>query len=49
MSLLVTDINEVQEPPALEKTAAEARTSQDQNGNMAADCINIAEEVSDFL
>ncbi|XP_045599748.1 menin isoform X1 [Procambarus clarkii] len=38
------DISDVQEPPILEKSAAEARTSQDQNGNMATDCINITEE-----
>ncbi|XP_042217041.1 menin-like [Homarus americanus] len=43
-----TDISEVQESPTLEKTATEARTSQDQNGNMAADCINIAEEVGEY-
>lgn len=30
----------------MEKTAAEARSSQDQNGNMAADCATFTEEVT---
>ncbi|KAK3878017.1 hypothetical protein Pcinc_017315 [Petrolisthes cinctipes] len=39
-----TEDEEVQETSGLEKAAAEARTSQDQNGNMATDCINLSEE-----
>lgn len=40
-----SDVTEEPEQPVLEKTAAEARSSQDQNGNMAADCTTFTEEV----
>ncbi|KAK8381692.1 hypothetical protein O3P69_015025 [Scylla paramamosain] len=42
-----SDVTEEPEQPTLEKTAAEARSSQDQNGNMAADCTAFTEEELD--